>query len=108
MAAQKVAVKRTEAGRYYGIGLSHTYLVTRGRNGWVLTISHAIEVAGVVVTEPGRHPVYEETHDTKWLAIAIANEYEALGDDYQASEHGHRERHTEAVLLGYSIERDAA
>jgi hypothetical protein len=103
-----IRMRHTEAGRYYAVGDTHTYLVVRGRDGWVLTISHAIEVAGVTIADPKRVPVYEAPHDTKWLAVAIAHEYDALGDDYQASEHGHRERHTEAVLLGYSTERNAA
>lgn len=97
-------IKRTRAGRYYGVGTSHTYLIVRNEHGaWCLTIAHARTVAGVTISDLDRRPVAEDSpHDTLALARAIADHFHALGDGYSSAAHGHRERITEAIARAYA------
>lgn len=92
---------RTEPGRYYAKGAAHTYRVVRVGKGWELIISTKKTVAGVEISD---REVYQTSDETKALCVVFAEEYEALGEDYRSSEHGHRERHTEAGLRAYAKE----
>jgi hypothetical protein len=101
---------RTERGRYYGAGTSHTFLIVRdARRGWLLTIAHARTVAGVKISDTSRRLVADESpHDTLGLARGIARHFEALGEDYDSAAHGHRERITEAIIRAYADDEAAA
>lgn len=98
-------ITRTQPGRYYSRGASHTYTIQGdGHHGWLLTIAHATEVAGVKVTDPNRRPVHESHQPTKTLAAAVARTFEDLGDGYSPAAHGHRSRATEAIGRAYATD----
>lgn len=100
--ATTVRFSKTEAGRYYAKGAAHTYLVVRVGKGWELVIYTKKTVAGCEVSDREVHAYYCET---KRLAALVAEEFETLGEDYRPSEHGHRERTTEARLRAHTKER---
>lgn len=101
MTAMATAIRftKTEAGRYYAKGAAHTYLVVRDGKGWYLVISTKRTVAGVEISDREVHATWR---GTKAEAVAVAEEFEALGEGYRSSEHGHRERHTEAGLRAFA------
>jgi hypothetical protein len=58
---------RTHAGRYHGRGAAHTYLIERTGDGWSRSITRAVVVADVQVSDPeARHGV--AGHDG-WLCL---------------------------------------
>lgn len=96
-----VTFRKTEAGRYYAQGEAHIYLVVRTTEGWELVIYTKKTVTGVEITDREVHATW---CDAKALAVLVAEEYEALGEDYRSNEYGYRERHTEATLRAYAKE----
>lgn len=98
-------VKRTMPGRYYGLGASHSYLIERDAGGWSLTITRTVVVAEIQITDPDARGS-KSWHGHLATARTVANLFEQLGDDYEPYQHGHRERHTEAVQRAYAAEID--
>lgn len=96
-------ISRTRAGRYYGFGETHSFLIERDGDGWRLTVTRAIVVAGVQITDPDARPDRSH-HSYLSSARAVVAEFESLGDDYRAHEHGHRSRLTEAVQRAYAAD----
>ena len=92
---------------YRAEGFLHFYYVERTNGGWLLTITRATTVAGVRVTD---QEARKEIHlyDHKADAVAVAREFEALGEDYKSENHGHRERFTEAVTQWHASFRTQA
>ncbi|MEE1835770.1 hypothetical protein [Streptomyces sp. SP17KL33] len=95
----------TEYGQTHYSAEGETYRYTAERDGkvWRLRI-WKLETIGDIdpirVAKSG--PAYEDDqHDTLTLCKAVAAEFEALGDGYKSSEHGHRERMTEATIRAY-------
>lgn len=86
---------KTEPGRYYAKGETHTYFAVRDQGGWTMRVCKAEIVAGVKIS--GKK-VGETWHDTLKFAKHVAATFEQLGDDYQTAEHGHTSRHTQAVI----------
>jgi hypothetical protein len=87
------------AGRGYTVTVdTKIYDIERSNGYWVLTIWSIREVAGLVIRGAD---IDGDTYDTKGNAVAVATAYEALGDDYRGSEHGHRARFTTAVLNAF-------
>ena len=84
--------KRLESGRYYAKGVSHSYYVERDyvRPGWAVRIFKDLKI--VTINNYG---------DNKTENVMVANAFEDLGDDYRSSEHGFRERITEAVQVAH-------
>lgn len=89
---------KTEPGRYYAKGETHTYLAVRSEGGWTMQVFKAEVVAGVKISGAS---VGETWHDALSLAKRVAANFERLGDGYQAAEHGHRSRHLEAVTRAH-------
>lgn len=85
-----------------GDGLRYT--VKRTGRTWVLRISRLVDVGTLdpIKVAANGPAEYEDVHDTKKLCVRVAGEYEALGNGYRSSDHGHRERATEAVLRAYT------
>lgn len=81
---------------YRAAGVSHFYHVEKTDTGWLLSITRAKTVAGIRVTDMDA-PKESHLYDRKGDAVAVAREFEALGEDYRSADHGHRERFTEAV-----------
>ncbi|MEU5149747.1 hypothetical protein AB0G42_21520 [Streptomyces yangpuensis] len=88
------------AVQYRAEGASFRYTAWRKGKGWTLIIRRLETVAGIRVAVAGL-PHHESTHDTLALCKLVSGEFEALGDNYRAAEHGHRERTTEATLRAY-------
>lgn len=88
---------------YYANGESHRYYVQRVEKAWELRIRE-LEMVGtsdplkIAKSGPAKHA---EDHDLKSLCVAVAREFEALGDGFESSEHGHRDRLTEATIRAY-------
>lgn len=100
----KLKFHRTQPGAYYADGESRRYTVQRQASGWLLRVYSPRVTAGVINTI-GLDPIDHSKDDTKALAVAVADAYEALGDDYLAHEHGHRNRMTTAISDAYSVEQ---
>jgi hypothetical protein len=83
---------RTYAGRYHANGAGHSYLILRDGRRWALRVYSLRNLGG---------PLHADFHDTMRDAIRVADTFEALGDDYTPSEHGARNRFTEAVCRAY-------
>lgn len=105
-ARSPLAMRRTARGRYYATGEAHTYLIIAVRpKRWELIIRPAVTVCqDTKVSHPTAAPIIMDA-ETKTLVQAIADEFEALGEDYASHQHGHRQRGTEATLRAYC--RDA-
>lgn len=85
---------------------THTYIVTRTprEGGWELRIYAAKTTAGIR-TDCFEKPVDASWNSTKGLCVAIASEYNALGNDYRQCDHGSRSRITEATQRAYATDR---
>lgn len=79
---------------------TYRYVAERYGKEWSLAIRKLETVAGIRVTVAGR-PFYEATHDTLTTCKAVSAEFVMLGDGYRSSDHGYRERTTEATLRAY-------
>lgn len=102
-------LRKTRPGRYYAVAGSHTYLAVKQGRIWHLKIAHSKRITGgvsgvlaVTVTDPDRPPAHQAVYETLTECRAIAQEFHALGDDYQPHKHGHRSRHTEAIRRAYA------
>jgi hypothetical protein len=97
---------RTHTSVYHAKGATKSYAVYRDKidHWWILDIRELTETAGV------RHSINQpviatQASDVKRLAIAVANTYEKLSDDYCSHEHGYRERITEAIQIAYASDK---
>lgn len=88
---------RTYAGRYHANGVRHSYLVLRNGKNWMLRVYSLRNIGG---------PLHTDLHDTMRAAVAVANAFESLGEDYQPWEQGGRNRFTEAVLRAYDLHEE--
>lgn len=87
---------RTRPGRYFALGTAHTYTVVKlGRARIALDVRKVETVAGAKVSGD---LVAAGTYLAIREAQAVADVFEAFGEDYQLHEHGHRSRLTEANL----------
>lgn len=85
---------------------TRTYLISRNEfGGWDLMIFKAKIVCDIRVDTLDK-PVKTSWNQLKSLCVGVASEYEALGDDYKAHEHGYRERLTEAVQRAYAADHE--
>lgn len=96
--------RRQRAGEYFAQDATREYAVYRNGTSWVLRIRATIETAGVrhALNQPDLHRT--DQHDTKNLAVLVANAYSQLGDDYRHGDRG--ARFTEAIKRGYAAERE--
>jgi hypothetical protein len=92
--------RRERAGRYVATDATTQYVVIRDRRYWRLFICELTTTAGVRHAL-GQPAIKSDEHDTKGLAVATAQAYSALDDDYLTHQHGHRSRYTEAVRRAY-------
>lgn len=99
-ATQTLRFRRQFAGSYFAQDETREYAIYREGGGWMLRIRGLIETAGVLhaLGEPNLNLDY---HETKALAVAVANAYSALSDDYRSGDG--RARYTEAVRRGYEV-----
>jgi hypothetical protein len=98
--------RRQFAGSYFAQDATREYAIYRDGKVWMLRIRAMIETAGVRHSI-GQPNLYLGSHETKNLAVLIANAYSALGDDFDSNAFGGRRRSTEAIKRGYAAEREA-
>lgn len=97
--------RRQFAGSYFAQDATCEYAVYHDGKAWMLRIRGLIETAGVLHAL-GEPDLSLDFHDTKTLAVAVANAYSRLGDDYDSNAFGGRSRITEATKRGYAAERE--
>jgi hypothetical protein len=88
-------------GGYEARSDSHRYVVSKHGHAWLLTVQELTTAAGVQHAV-GQPIVARSVDDTKTLAVAVANAYHRLGNDYQQHEHGGRSRMTTAIQHAYA------
>lgn len=92
--------KRTDVGRgLKAVGATKVYFVSKHPLG-----GYQLEIYARDGKWVGDH-VDTDHHREQRMAKLTAVAYEALGDDYRAADHGHRERTTEAVRVAYEHAR---
>ena len=93
------------AGFYVAYSDTHRYTIDKNAGAWRLQVRELITTAGVrhATGQPNIACGYDET---KGLAVAVANAYHALGEDFQSVEHGWRSRYTVAVAHAYDDTTD--
>jgi hypothetical protein len=84
---------RTSSGRYHACGAGHSYIVQRNGKGWRLAIFRLDNLCG---------PIQVDVIDTKRDGVAVAREFELLGEHYTPSNYGGRNRFTVAVQRAYA------
>jgi len=97
-----IKFRRQFAGSYFAYDETRQYAVYGGSGCWVLKITELVEVAGAK-TAIGEDVLYRERFDTKALAVAVANAYHELGDDYS----GYQGRLRQAYLNVYEARSNA-
>lgn len=90
---------KTCSGRYYAKGERYAYVVRKLGAEWGLAMYLHADLSDAAAWSPWL--TYGSRHDTKELAVAVADSHEALGEPYRPSEHGHRSRLTAAIRLAY-------
>lgn len=86
-----------QAGGYTAKADTKVYDVVRDADGWTLSVFEAKKVSDLVLHGDLLSQGY---YDTKRDAVAVAQAYADLGDDYRQCDHGYRSRYTEAVRRG--------